>query len=91
MNLEALGGALARHVLTLFAGSLVASGFLTDAQVEPFIGAGMFFATLGWSAWQKRRQTKVTAVLAKMGPVAPPSASVTEAAAIGEQAAKRLT
>lgn len=48
---------LIRHGLTLFAGYLVTSGFLTSAQTEQFIGAVLFIGTLFWSYFNKKSLT----------------------------------
>lgn len=60
----------------------------TGSQETQFIGAGMVFASLGWEWWQARGERLVVAALAKMKPVALPSASTSEAAKAGMAAAK---
>jgi len=45
---------VARHVLTLAAGALVARGYLDGAQAETLIGAGMGLAGVAWAVAAKR-------------------------------------
>jgi hypothetical protein len=78
---------LARHGLTA-AGAYLG---LTGADSTQFVGAGMVLAGLAWAWWQKSGQDKFIAALAKMKPVAAPSATTGEAVkaakvAVAEQA-----
>jgi hypothetical protein len=82
MDTEALKPILAgvvRHALTGAGGYLVAHGYLQSGDSTAFIGAGMVFAGIAWSWWQKEGQEKFIAVLAKMKPVASPGATTSEA------------
>lgn len=91
MDLKTFAGLVARHVLTAVAAWLASRGILAvdGSQAEAFVGAGMFFASVGWSAWQKWRANMVTAIVAKLPAVAPPNATVTEATKLAEAAAKQ--
>lgn len=60
----------------------------TGSQETQFVGAGMVLFGLGCEWWEQRGQAKVIAILAKMKPVAAPSASTSEAAKAGLEAAK---
>jgi hypothetical protein len=60
----------------------------TGTQETQFIGAGMVLASLGWEWWQARGERQVIAILAKMKPVAPESATTAQAAKAGADAAK---
>ena len=53
-------------------------GFTGSTQTQ-FVGAGMVIVSLGWEWWQQRGQEKFIAILAKMHPVAAPSATTGEA------------
>lgn len=55
MDIKVLGGLVARHALGGVAAYLAGKGLLaTDgSQTEAFVGAGMFFVALAWSAYQK--------------------------------------
>ena len=61
----------ARHGLTTLAGALATHGYLADSSTEQFISAGMLFAGVIWSWWQKDGQAKVLAALAKHRGVTP--------------------
>lgn len=56
VNVQALGGALTRHVLTAAGGALAAKGVITAALVEPFVGIGMAVFGFLWSLHEKRRR-----------------------------------
>ena len=56
MNQEFLNS-IARHLLTKFAGIIVAHGFMTGADIEPFIGVGLFVLGLAWSYVEKKRNS----------------------------------
>ena len=82
--LKPLLAGIARQAITA-AGAYL--GF-TGTQEAQFVGAGMVLAGLGWEWWQARGQRQVIAILAKMKPVASPSATTAEAAKAGTEAAK---
>lgn len=87
MDKEFIQPLLARIANSAFAALGGYLGFTGSDQTK-FVGAGMVFASLGWEWWQARGQQKMIAILAKMHPVAPLSASTAEAAKAGVQAAK---
>lgn len=66
MDLITIAGLLARHLLTKFSGVLITHGLMKDdpSSTESLVGAGMFFAGIGWSAWQKYGRVMVDARLA---------------------------
>src|SRR5260370_300754 len=70
---------MARHLLTTLGGVLVTGGYMQSSDTSAFVGAGMVFAGIAWSWWQKEGQRKVVAFLAKSKPVAPPTATTAEA------------
>jgi hypothetical protein len=48
-----------RHVLTTFGGGLVATGTLSDSDLQAGIGAAVTLVGIGWSViekWQQRQQ-----------------------------------
>jgi hypothetical protein len=93
MDTEALKPILAgmvRHILTTAGGALVAGGYMQSSDQAAFIGGGMVVAGLIWSWWQKRGQAQVLAIVAKMHPVAPPSATTGQAAKAATDAAKAV-
>jgi len=82
MDTEALKPVLAglvRHTLTSAGGALVAGGYMSSSETSAFVGGGMVLAGVAWSWWQKEGQAKFIAILAKMHPVAPPSATTGQA------------
>jgi hypothetical protein len=60
--------AIIRQVLTALGGGLVASGTMTDGQLQSIVGGIAVAAGLGWSLWNKR-QHKVEVQKALMTPV----------------------
>lgn len=64
MLLKQLGGAIARHMLTAVAGTLVALGAVSPDQQNNFItiGAGLAVWGIGfaWSWWQKAHAAKAS-------------------------------
>jgi hypothetical protein len=93
MDTDALQPILAgvvRHGLTSLGGALVAGGYMDSSDTTAFVGGGMVVAGVLWSWWQKRGQAKVLAIIAKMHPVAPASASTNEAVKAATQAAKAV-
>lgn len=48
----------ARHAITAAGAVLVSGGILPPSQTNDFLGAGLFFAGLGWAWWQKHNQQK---------------------------------
>ena len=61
MEWTTIFGMIARHGLTALAGVLAAHGLIgTDpSATEAVVSAGMLFAGVGWSAWQKYGQVLV--------------------------------
>jgi hypothetical protein len=60
--------AIIRQVLTALGGGLVASGTMTDGQLQSIVGGIAVAAGLGWSLWNKR-QHKAEVQKALMTPV----------------------
>ena len=79
---------IVRHALTSAGGALVAGGYMSSSETSAFVGGGMVLAGVAWSWWQKDGQKKAIAILAKMKPVAAPTATVAEAAKSGNAAVK---
>lgn len=73
MEWSTVGGMIARHALTSAAGVLATHGLIaTDpSATEAFVGAGMLFVGIAWSAWQKYGRVMVDAQLAKSKGVHP--------------------
>lgn len=93
MDTDALKPILAgmvRHLLTTAGGALVAGGYIQSSDEAAFIGGGMVLAGIIWSWWQKRGQAKVLAIIAKMHPVAAPSATTAQAVKAATDAAKAV-
>lgn len=82
MNMELLKPLLARIANSIFA---AAGGYLglTGTDESRFVGACMVLASIGWEWWNAKGEQKVLAVLAKMHPVAAPTASTADAAKAG--------
>lgn len=70
---------MVRHGLTTLGGALVAGGYMDSSSTSAFVGGGMVLAGVAWSWWQKRGQAQAMAILAKMHPVAPRTASEADA------------
>jgi len=66
MDLQTLAGLIVRHSLTTLAGILIAHGYLQSSMNDQFIAAGMLFAGIAWSWWQKSGQSEVAAELARL-------------------------
>jgi len=68
MDWQTIMGLVARHMLTYFGGVLAAHGLLgqDDASMQAFVGAGLFFVGIAWSAWQKYGKTLVDTKLAQI-------------------------
>jgi hypothetical protein len=64
MDWKTIAGLIARHTLTYVAGVLVAHGYLQSSATEGFVGAGMLFAGVAWSWWQKSGQAEMADELA---------------------------
>ena len=54
MNAAIMG--IARHLLTLAGGYLVAKGVLDAGSAETLIGAGVSIAGVAWSVWEKKQR-----------------------------------
>ncbi|SRR5581483_231461 len=91
MDVEAktVGSLIARHLLTKGAGAIAMHGYMASSDTEYFVSAGMFFAGIAWSWWQKSGQAEALAALARVkGTAAKASmvvmfAAVTFAASLG--------
>lgn len=44
-----------RHAITVGAGSLVASGVISQSQLETLVGGVLVTVAIGWSLWDKRK------------------------------------
>ena len=80
---------MVRHGLTTLGGALVAGGYMDASSTSAFVGGGMVIAGVAWSWWQKEGQAKALAILAKMHPVVPQSASQKEAVAVATATVKQ--
>lgn len=56
MDLKSLFLPIVRHVLTTAGGGLVASGTLTDGDVQTSVGAIMALIGVGLSVWNAKNQ-----------------------------------
>lgn len=74
---------LARGGLTTVGGAMG----LTGDGLHQWVGAGMVMAGFAWGWWNHEGQKKVLAIIAKMKPVAAPSATTAEAVKAANQAA----
>lgn len=54
---------IARHALTTLGGTLATHGYLGNATLEQFVGAGMIMLGVVWSWWQKEGQLRVVGLL----------------------------
>lgn len=79
---------MVRHLLTTAGGALVAHGYLQSSDAASFVGGGMVIAGVLWSWWHKEGEKKFIAALAKMKPVASPSASTADAFKAAHEAVK---
>jgi hypothetical protein len=66
VEMPTLLGLGARHALTTIGGALVTGGYLQSSELSDFIGAGMIFAGIAWSWWQKRGAQDVANLLKKV-------------------------
>jgi len=66
METQTILALIARHGLTTAGGFLAAHGYLGSSTTEQFVSAGMVFAGVGWSWWQKYGHAAVVAELAKL-------------------------
>lgn len=64
-QVKVLLGLAARHALTTIGGMLAAGGYLQSSGISDFVGAGMVFAGIGWSWWDKKGRNQVAALLKK--------------------------
>lgn len=80
---------MVRHGLTTLGGALVTGGWMDSSQTSAFVGGGMVIAGIAWSWWQKQGQARALAILAKMHPVVPQSASDKEAVAVATATVKK--
>jgi hypothetical protein len=71
MDLETVGGLLARHALTTAAGALVTNGLLDGDMKQQFVGAGMLLVGLAWSAARKYGMVLVDEIKARRAGVHP--------------------
>jgi hypothetical protein len=69
--IKSLLASAVRHGLTTLAGVLATHGYLSSSASEQFVSAGLLFAGVVWSWWQKDGQAKVLAALAKHRNVTP--------------------
>lgn len=70
-SVQTILGLMVRHGLTTAGGMLVSSGIIQSDEVNTFVGAGMVFAGIISSWWQKRGQAEVVAALKKARGIAP--------------------
>lgn len=81
---------MVRHGLTTLGGALVAGGYMNSSSTTDFVGGGMVIAGVLWSWWQKEGQARALAILAKMHPVVPQSATNKEAVAVATATVKKV-
>lgn len=76
---KTIAAGMIRHGLTIAGGSLVTAGYMQSSDTQAFVGGGMALVGILWSWWQKTGQARALALLARMHPVASPTASQAEA------------